>query len=416
MSVRLVEHASAFLERRSSRRGFLVKSALVGSAMTVAPLDFVLRPGSAYAAVCRCGNPACGCGSACCDGYTEFCCTIHGSNTCPPGTFAGGWWKADGSSYCAGPRYYIDCHGECQCEACQPGGPAMCPQCDGLDCGCAGGHCGNRVSGCVTFRYGQCHQEIACAGRIACRVVTCTPAYLVDNACTATSMTDDFTAQHNAPCLQAPPRVVRAYGSATGLHGELWVCGPDGGVFAYGGTFVGSMAGRALNAPIVAMAGTPDGLGYWLVASDGGVFGFGSAAYHGSMGGEQLNAPIVAMAGAPDGLGYWLVASDGGVFGFGSARFFGSRSGQALSALAAGLVPTASGQGYWLWGQDGSVYAFGDAPFLGSYGGLAPAQRALPGGGVDAFYAMTARAAGYTLWAIAPLGPPPNVHSYAFGI
>ena len=38
-----------------------------------------------------------------------------GTNSCPPGTIAGGWWKADGSSYCAGPRYYIDCNATCRC-------------------------------------------------------------------------------------------------------------------------------------------------------------------------------------------------------------------------------------------------------------------------------------------------------------
>jgi hypothetical protein len=43
------------------------------------------------------------------------------------------------------------------------------------------------------------------------------------------------------------------------------------------------------------MAATPDGAGYWLVASDGGVFSFGDSAFHGSMGGKPLNAPIVGM-------------------------------------------------------------------------------------------------------------------------
>ena len=67
------------------------------------------------------------------------------------------------------------------------------------------------------------------------------------------------------------------------------------------------------------MAATPDGGGYWLVASDGGVFSFGDAQFHGSTGGIALNKPIVGMAATPDGGGYWLVASDGGVFSFGDA-------------------------------------------------------------------------------------------------
>ena len=58
----------------------------------------------------------------------------------------------------------------------------------------------------------------------------------------------------------------------------------------------------------------PAGDGYYLVASDGGVFNFGSAQFYGSAGSLHLNAPIVGMAVTPDGGGYWLVASDGGIF------------------------------------------------------------------------------------------------------
>ena len=43
---------------------------------------------------------------------------------------------------------------------------------------------------------------------------------------------------------------------------------------------------------------------------------------------QPLNKPIVGMA-TPNGLGYWLVASDGGVFSFGDARFYGSDGRQA---------------------------------------------------------------------------------------
>jgi uncharacterized delta-60 repeat protein len=63
--------------------------------------------------------------------------------------------------------------------------------------------------------------------------------------------------------------------------------------------------------------------GYWLVASDGGIFSF-SNPFYGSTGNIHLNQPIVGMAATPDGGGYWLVASDGGVFSFGDAQFYGS--------------------------------------------------------------------------------------------
>jgi hypothetical protein len=51
-----------------------------------------------------------------------------------------------------------------------------------------------------------------------------------------------------------------------------------------------------LNKPIVGMTATPDGHGYWLVASDGGIFAFGDAAFFGSTGAMTLNKPIVGMA------------------------------------------------------------------------------------------------------------------------
>ena len=56
------------------------------------------------------------------------------------------------------------------------------------------------------------------------------------------------------------------------------------------------------------MAPTPTGHGYWLVASDGGVFAFGDATFHGSTGALPLNSPVVGMAATRDGDGYWLVA------------------------------------------------------------------------------------------------------------
>ena len=75
------------------------------------------------------------------------------------------------------------------------------------------------------------------------------------------------------------------------------------------------------------MASSPDGRGYWMVASDGGIFTFGDARFYGSTGSIALNRPIVGMTSTPDGQGYWLVASDGGIFTFGDASFYGSAGG-----------------------------------------------------------------------------------------
>ena len=105
--------------------------------------------------------------------------------------------------------------------------------------------------------------------------------------------------------------------------------------------------------PVVGMAATADGGGYWLAATDGGVFSFGDAQFHGSMGGQHLNAPIVGIAATPDGGGYWLVASDGGVFSFGDAGYFGSMGGLPLNRPVVGIAATADGHGYWEVASDG---------------------------------------------------------------
>jgi N-acetylmuramoyl-L-alanine amidase len=80
------------------------------------------------------------------------------------------------------------------------------------------------------------------------------------------------------------------------------------------------------------IASTDTGDGYWTVTTDGAVGAFGDAAYCGgafdfdeSQPGRQPMAPgteIVGIAGKGKD-GYWLYASDGGVFTFGSAQFYG---------------------------------------------------------------------------------------------
>ena len=91
----------------------------------------------------------------------------------------------------------------------------------------------------------------------------------------------------------------------------------------------GSAARMVLNRAIVDISPTPSGNGYWLVATDGGIFAFGDARFVGSTGSIRLNQPIVGIAATPTGNGYWLAASDGGIFAFGDARFFGSTGGDA---------------------------------------------------------------------------------------
>jgi hypothetical protein len=171
-----------------------------------------------------------------------------------------------------------------------------------------------------------------------------------------------------------------------GLPG-YWLVASDGGIFSFGHAgFYGSTGALPLNRPIVGMAKTPDGGGYWLVASDGGIFSFGDAGFHGSTGALALNKPIVGMAATPDGGGYWLVASDGGIFSFGDAGFHGSTGALALNRPIVGMAAVPGGGGYWLVASDGGIFSFGNAGFHGSAGGF-PLNRpivgmaAVPGGG-----------------------------------
>jgi hypothetical protein len=151
-----------------------------------------------------------------------------------------------------------------------------------------------------------------------------------------------------------------------------WLVASDGGIFSFAGAaFHGSAGSLTLNKPIVGMASTPDSLGYWLAASDGGIFSFGDAQFYGSTGSIVLNRPIVGMAATPDGRGYWLVASDGGIFAYGDAQFYGSTGSLTLNRPIVGMATTPDGRGYWLVASDGGIFAFGDAGFHGSTGSLA---------------------------------------------
>ena len=204
MSPALVDRVATALAGRTSRRGFLARAAVVGSAIVAAPAAYILRPQSAYAAIC-------GAGSTCDSGWTVFCCTVNdGINRCPPGSLVAGWWKADSSAFCCGPdgsrgpRYYIDCNAEC--SGCSDGCGSFCSdRCHGYRCRCGDPDtCDQRLVACNHFRYGQCHQEVGCVGPVVCRMVTCTPPWELYAACGSTDATDNNTASHSAPCL-APP-------------------------------------------------------------------------------------------------------------------------------------------------------------------------------------------------------------------
>ncbi|HVM10398.1 MAG TPA: S8 family serine peptidase [Acidimicrobiales bacterium] len=150
-----------------------------------------------------------------------------------------------------------------------------------------------------------------------------------------------------------------------------WMVASDGGIFSFGDApFLGSTGNIRLNSPIVAMARTVTGRGYWLVAADGGIFNFGDAPFLGSAGNIPLKAPIVGMAPTATGQGYFLVARDGGIFAYGDARFAGSTGSLRLNSPIVGMTATRTGRGYWLVASDGGIFSFGDAQFYGSTGDI----------------------------------------------
>ena len=129
----------------------------------------------------------------------------------------------------------------------------------------------------------------------------------------------------------------------------------------------------ALNAPIVGMAATPDGGGYWLVASDGGIFAFGDAALPRLDGGEHLNSPVVGMSSSTRrraATGWWppTAGSSPSATPPSPAR----RAARHLNEPVVGTANDVNTGGYWEVAADGGVFSFGGAPFYGSTGGTPP--------------------------------------------
>ena len=157
-------------------------------------------------------------------------------------------------------------------------------------------------------------------------------------------------------CTSSPATASSRPGCRTSVDPSPATCSPVGtarspplGAACNRGSLAGVAAGRVRWS---AWRRRPRARGYWLVASDGGVFAFGDAALRRArLGDQRLNRPIVGMASTPSGAGYWLVASDGGVFAFGDAPFAGSigdhRPQPARRRHGRDAVARASATGWW---------------------------------------------------------------------
>jgi hypothetical protein len=143
-----------------------------------------------------------------------------------------------------------------------------------------------------------------------------------------------------------------------------WLVASDGGVFTRGSAqFRGSAGSLVLNQPVTGMTSTRDGGGYWLTAADGGVFTYGDAPWLGSGNQYVHSGPFVGIAASSSG-GYWQIDSAGEVYGFGGAQGFGNPKG--FNGSIVGIAATPDGNGYYAVSSTGEVYAFGDAVWYGN--------------------------------------------------
>ena len=258
ISVRAVDRVSSLLARggprrakSQSRRSFVQRAALIGTALAVNPFDFLLRPGTAYAQVC---GPA----NECNQGWTAFCCTINGGrNTCPDGSYAAGWWKVSSSAFCRGAdRYVVDCNrlpsASCSCR-------------------CADGPCDRRLVCCNNFRYGQCNLQIPGTTEVVCRIIICTTPWDWDPSCTTTVRIDEQTRDHSASCLPGtnPSEIELVYldlglvGSTLGAAQGAELAGPDGGSWQ---RYAGGVIVRSVEHGIAVVTGAA---GLLYAAEDG---------------------------------------------------------------------------------------------------------------------------------------------------
>ena len=201
------------------------------------------------------------------------------------------------------------------------------------------------------------------------------------------------------------PIVGMAVDRATGGY---WLVSSDGGVFAFNAPYLGSTGGIRLNRPVVGMSSTLDGSGYWLVAADGGVFAY-NAPFQGSTGNITLNKPMVGMGLDRATGGYWLVAADGGVFAY-NAPFHGSTGNITLNKPMVGIAPVSDGTGYRLVATDGGVFAY-NAPFYGSTGNITLNQPVIGGFNNNSYdgYWLEAADGGFFTYS------PPNEGMQFFG-
>ena len=157
-----------------------------------------------------------------------------------------------------------------------------------------------------------------------------------------------------------------------------WLLGRDGGIFSYGDAhFYGSTGAHA---PQQARQrhGAHDNDGRATGSSPTTAASSPSATRTSTVrrARSQLNKPVLGMERTASGKGYWLFASDGGIFSFGDAQVLRlARRARTLTSPVVSMQRTATGKGYWMMTQDGRIFAFGDAHGYGDIAGCSNYER-----------------------------------------
>jgi hypothetical protein len=162
-----------------------------------------------------------------------------------------------------------------------------------------------------------------------------------------------------------------------------WMVGSDGAVYGFGDAAHLGNAPLSGGAQAVDLEPMPTNNGYWIVDDAGHVFTFGDARWLGNADPARLvpGEKVTSLSATPSGHGYWIFTDRGRVLPKGDAGAFGDVSAVKLNGPVLDSIPTPSGRGYYMVASDGGIFTFGDAVFHGSTGGVrlnAPVQSLVP--------------------------------------
>jgi hypothetical protein len=185
------------------------------------------------------------------------------------------------------------------------------------------------------------------------------------------------------PAPPAPPGGGTITQPGAARRSGYWMVGSDGAVYGFGDARHLGNAQLSGGAQAADLEPTPSYNGYWIVDDNGNVFAFGDARHLGNVDRSKLVAgeKVTSLSSTPSGNGYWFFTTKGRVLAMGDAVHVGDVSAIKLNGPVLDSIPTPSGKGYYMVASDGGIFTFGDAVFHGSTGNIrlnAPVQSLVP--------------------------------------